>query len=403
MPDQNYTRNLSDTLRPDVFTWYDLLTDLMDNGGITLAGADDRKLRGACLDAYRDVARREWKFLLGHRMLQTTAAVTATGSYDHTGGASERLVTLTSGVFTQSVFNDVTLIIDGLPYQPDQFLTTTTCTLAPHNNPGADVASGTIKIVRNIYAAPGDFLRPFAPQAESEHEGIGWVSPEAMLAMEMRSQHYGNVSAAAVMAHPKFIGQKCLRVWPYPTTVEQISLLYTRLCRPLVYSGYQSGHYGTFTLDIGTDANRATMVSGITVSRKMIGSMFRLRSDTEYPEGREGQYPFEEQAMIIDVNVGSSFVYLDRDLEASYTAKACRISDPVDMPEYMIMALKAGARYYYALNSAKSSKDVQMAKAVYFDELIQAKESDQSYVPSADAGHDWHFQDDSEMTRTWYT
>ena len=405
--DLTLQRNLSESYLPEVYTWRDWIVDLADTTGVRDSGLSDRRLRTATLDAYRDLCnKRDWNFLIYPIKLRTTARVSAAGYYDHTGGSSERLVTLTTGtVASAAALRDLSIVIDGLPYEPDTWLTTTTFTLSLRANPGQDVSSlaspGDIELVRIAYPCPANFVKAYTPEVSDNMGPIGWIAPESVHAWSMRqTPQYGEPRGVAVMQHPKLIGSKCLMVIPYPTESRLISLLYHGTARALNYHGLSSGQVGTFTTDIGVDANKCTIVSGITVSSKMIGSIFRLRSDTQIPENRDGQYPFEEQATIIAVS-GTTIVYLDRDLTSSYTAKACVISDPVDVPQVALTALKAGARYYHALAANKDRKDIQLLEGFYQKELIQLCENDNGIISGTRGGTEEYFQDDSEVSEDW--
>lgn len=76
-----------------------------------------------------------------------TAYSTGTILYDHSGGASERLVTITGGTLPGWVNTDCAITIGGVRYPIASVLSTTTLTLGASsnnftNNPGADVGPG---------------------------------------------------------------------------------------------------------------------------------------------------------------------------------------------------------------------------------------------------------------------
>lgn len=401
--DLTLQKNVSESFQPTVYTWRDFIVDLADQVGLGNSGLDDRRLRTATLDAYRDLCnKRDWNFLIKTWKFRLTAKANLTASYDHTGGSSERLVTVTSGTVPTSL-RDYLVLIDDVPYEPDEYLTSTTFTLSLRNNPAADVASGTMTLVRVYYPCPADFKTAYHPEADNNLGGLSFIHPSELHAFLMRgTPQYGEPRGVAVVPHPKLIGQRALAVIPFTSTARVCSLMYHGRGRDLKITGMASTHVGTFTLDTGVDANRATL-TGTTVSAALIGSIFRLRADTNTPENVDGEYPYDQQAVIIGVNVGSNYVLLDRDMAASYTAKAYVISDPVDVPQEAITALKAGARYYHAMAANKDRKDVQLVMGMYRDELTQLCEIDKGIIPGIGGGDADYFQDDDEMSATWFS
>lgn len=103
-----------------------------DNSGIELNGCENSVIRN-CL------------FINGDKT--ATTYNTGTVSYDHTGGSSERLVTLSGGSFPAWVDTDAAITIAGVRYPIASVLSSTTLTLNAAsstntvNNPGADVGS----------------------------------------------------------------------------------------------------------------------------------------------------------------------------------------------------------------------------------------------------------------------
>jgi hypothetical protein len=101
----------------------------------------------------------EWAYYQAISRVVTVAPYdTGTIAYDHTGGSSERLVTLSGGTFPDwAAFG---LIKIGTVYHEiASRLSGTTLSLESWSNPGADVAAGTTySLVRVTYPLPADFL-----------------------------------------------------------------------------------------------------------------------------------------------------------------------------------------------------------------------------------------------------
>lgn len=401
--DGTLKRYTADSYQPEIYTWRDLLVDLSDYAGNRTGGMAERRLRTATLDAYRDLCNyREWNFLIREYHFQYGAAVELTASYDHTGGSSELLVTVTSGTlpsWTEFAY----AIVNNVPYQVDRQLSSSTFTLTSRTNPGQDVASGTVKLVRSAYAAPADFVKHYDPQPERQRSTLRYVTPDEYNAMVRGTVQYGEPRVWTVMPSPKLYASRIVRVFPYPSEMKTLSILYHGTGRPLRITGFNTNDYGTYTVDIGTDANRLTLTlsSAAAITTNIRGAVVRMRSDTTTPENNDGDAPYHEQATIIDVTVGSNYAFLDRDLATSYTAKAFVISDPIDIPQYAINALKAGSKWYYAMAASKEQKDVQMALGAYRDELTRAMEADSAYIPGSQGAYvsdDFQADDDGSFT-----
>ena len=104
-------------------------------------------LRHCIQGAYREIIQaHDWSFLhvLGRIHLHALYD-TGTAAYDHTGGASERLVTLTSGTVPTwaNSSEDAVIKIDEAICEIEDYKSTTTFTLDATLNPGQDVAAGT--------------------------------------------------------------------------------------------------------------------------------------------------------------------------------------------------------------------------------------------------------------------
>ena len=126
-------------------SWHDSVTQLLQMVGAS--PTDGRSLQLAKLamqEAQQHLmAERDWRYM--DRWFKfTTDASYSTGSitYDHTGGSSERLVTLASGTWPTWAAYGIVLINQQM-YQVEQRLSDTTLTLTEQANPGSDLAAGT--------------------------------------------------------------------------------------------------------------------------------------------------------------------------------------------------------------------------------------------------------------------
>ncbi len=293
------------------------------------------------------------------------------------------------------------VVINQVTYEISGSASGTTFNLTERSNPNADVGSAmvpeTVTLVKNTYPAPGDFAKAFDPQSTNRNRSLIYCSPNEYVEMVGQRAQYGEPRYWTIMPHERMYAQRAVRVFPYPSVDKLISIMYRKTPRPLRISGLAPGEYGTFTLVVATDANRAT-VTGITVSDRLIGTIFRYRTDTNTPENTDGRYPYVEQYVVTAVNAGSSYLYLDRDMTADVTAKACVVSDPVDFPFYALNALKDECKYQYAKLSQKGAEVVGVLRGALQEELIAACENDAGYIPGTGVSYPQFFQDDDGAT-----
>jgi hypothetical protein len=102
--------------------------------------------------------RHRWSFLRAEYTIATVAPYsTGTVAYDHTGGANERQLTLSSGTWPSWAASGV-VIIDDTWYEVDTRVSNSIVTLDATNNPGADISAGeTYRLVQVEYDLPTNF------------------------------------------------------------------------------------------------------------------------------------------------------------------------------------------------------------------------------------------------------
>jgi hypothetical protein len=106
----------------------------------------------------------DWSFLMPITTLSINAPyTTGTIAYDHTGGSSERLVTLSGGTWPTWAESGM-IEISGSDYPVESRLSDTLFTLDSSDNPGSDVAASTsYNLHQDDYDLPDDFGRVLGP------------------------------------------------------------------------------------------------------------------------------------------------------------------------------------------------------------------------------------------------
>ena len=140
-------------------TYKDLTDHLVDYLGSTVSGENERLARNAVQNAYRECCTtHRWAYYYAKGRLNTVAPyTTGTVAYDDTGGAYERLLTLTGGIWPSwAAYGHV--LVNNVPYQIAERIDDTRVTLTEMTNPGADVAAGTTYSLRRGYVPPAHGL-----------------------------------------------------------------------------------------------------------------------------------------------------------------------------------------------------------------------------------------------------
>ena len=162
-----------------------------------------------------------------------------------------------------------------------------------------------------------------------------------------------------------------LWVDPSPETAEPLGFIYRRRPRTLRWAGVET-EARTYTASGSSGASTLTTSTGLPSS--MVGSVIRLSSDTTtHPTGLAGDNPYNEQHKITAIS--GTTVTIDGTLGQAYTSTKIVVSDPVDMTETMIEALKAQVEYRLARMS-NDTRDVSMNKQVADMELRRALEAE---------------------------
>ena len=308
----------------------------------------------------------------GAWVVRCNGAVMITGN---SGGTHERLVTFSTALSdtVQTWAKYGRLLIANVVYPVDDYKSTTTVTLESTLAPTADIAAGTtFKLYRSGYPLPDDFVSLEELFVEKGFWQARYIQPSEWFARERFSQNSGRTDFWTILRDKKVRNRFNLMVTPYPSTAEPLGFIYRRRPRALRVAGTESGaRTATVTGAVGADS----LVTSAALDTSYVGSVIRLRDDTSnVPTGLGGQYPYDEQHIIKEIS--STTVTLDgTTLEKSYSADRMVISDPLDVNESMLEALKAQVEYRLArfhtagrdqpsLNTLKGTADREIRQAM---------------------------------------
>ena len=347
----------------DLVTYQDAVEDLLDYFGEGHDRRAKRTAKRAVLEAYRFITRRShWTIYSGLDRISTVAPYeTGTIAYDHSGGSSERLLTLTSGTFpTWSEYGVVT--ISDRPYHVESYIDSTHLTLTEALNPGADVASGTsYTLHRDTYYLPvaarsigglRDVVDGYCPI---------YVDPERWLEATRGFTSQGCPTYYTIIGEPEHYNSLAVRFAPSPDAVYVYDYILERAPTPL-----------------NADDALVQLFRGTTVTAsRAFSSWHRLRAqDRRYnnePTGFQGEHPYQYQRII----TGSRNDDSDdrRDDCGNNHADKNSLSDPLDIDTAsMLDAFMAECRARFA--RMLSRQDAPKLKTEAREAYILAKGMD---------------------------
>lgn len=326
--------------QPRLFTYKDAVESCRDWLGAIGASASQRDIFRCIQTAHTELIQEfGWQSQVKQGRVQLKAAqTTGTITYDHTGGAYERLLTLADGTFP-SWSEDAVVRIGDAVHAIEDYKSSTTATLDVVMNPGADVAAGTsYAVYPAYYHLPVDFDSMHEPLVEELWGRMQYVSPDTWHSFNRYYDDTGYPVYYTIMPVADLHGIYGLCVHPAADEAKTLDFLYKAKPRQLYYSGE---HPGTICSAGSVTTNGTTTITGTSTSFEagMVGSVIRIGRDapnsqrTNLPTGVEGQYPFVDERIIHAVNSSTS-ITVDRAVTA-YTGVAYTISDPLDFPEHL--------------------------------------------------------------------
>lgn len=312
----------------ELITYNDVLLHMVNFAKGNPSAEYYRDARQAVLSAYREFANSaQWTYYTSVGRINTSAPYeTGTIAYDHTGGSSERIVTLTDGTWPDWATYGI-LVIDSTPYEIAERLSDTTLTLTATSNPGADVAAETAyTIYRDTYPMPADFISADEMVTANVWRRMRYVHPRQWL-----MSHRFNVTSSntpnfyTFRSDPNYYGVIACSFYPYPDDDIAIDFIYQRRPRGLTIEDY---HAGTVTCSAGSDTISGAMTA---FSDSHVGSVIRLSDDAvDTPTGRTGANPFTIERTVMSVTDATT-ITVDRVVNDSLSGVKYLISDPLDL------------------------------------------------------------------------
>lgn len=362
----------------EVWTYQDAVEHLLDVFDSDRAGRPLRMARRACHEALRELtAAHRWKYYDCRHVFKTDAPYsTGTIAYDHTGGAQERLVTLTGGVWPTSTAHYL-LAIANVPYPVDQRVDDTHVTLGADANPGADVAaSTTYQLYRNSYPLPIGYVGGGELWDLADERQLEIVSTDEELQESIFDKTLTVPRAASIRSDQEYLNSLSLVFTTPPSDARTFTLAYRRSPRRLITEKYSTG-----TVSVAAGSTTCAVTTGAFTAAHA-GCIIRFGTAAKEPTNLFGgltdtENPFSDERTIVSVAADGASCVLDTALAAAVTNVKCTVSDPLDIEHTaMLTAFQRLAEHAYTVLTKRDQKDRMERYQLARQAVLQAKDLD---------------------------
>ena len=363
----------------------DKIQDLLDYLGESSQGSTLRSCKRAILEALRLLGSIcFWSYYYANSRLVTSASYgTGTIAFDLTGGAYERLVTLTTGTWPTWAAHGW-LVIDSVGYEVAERISATELTLESFSRPEADVAAGkTYKIYRHHYALPADFKSGADFTLVAKNNPLTYLSPkEWHFYLARQPDNTGQPYFYTILGEGDILGSlggMAAAFYPQPDAAYEVDFIYQRRPRALATFEYKTG-------TISATANSAVITgSGTTFTSGMVGSLLRAGADANnYPTDLDGSYPHQLESQIAGYTSATS-LRLYSAAPLTLTGVKYIISDAIDI-EPGVMQNVFDRACEKQLSELRRLKNAPEANQRFMQELEIARAADARTFHSRQVG-----------------
>ena len=377
-------------------TYSDLTQHCIDYLGGATDAENERAARRAVQMAYQDLpTRKRWSYYIQEGRLATVAPyTTGTVVFDYSGGAHERMLTLTTGTWPTWAARGVVLI-SSVYYQVASRVSDSIITLNQASNPGADVSSTTYELYRDVFTLPCDFQSMGELVIVGESAILDQIHPNDWLKQQRIYHGSQRPRFYTITGDPDFFGSMALRLYPFPDAAYNLAYLYTRLPRALKFVEEATGTVST------TSGSTTVTGSGTAFTSAMVGSVIRFSNlgTGDKPTGRSGASPYHLER-VISAYTSATSITVDSDPGETLTSVLYTVSDPADIePGSMTtLLLRESERQARLLKRMKPNGDEDMQ---YQQALHLAFEADSRHFSSRQVGQTTYRQRLADMPITF--
>lgn len=356
-----------------LLTYQDMIERLGDYVGGDARSSAQREIFHAITEAYDQVLLdRDWTYYNRHDRIQMVAPQDgSTDSSTVTYVASTRLLTLL-GATWPTWAQTGTVVLDGILYFVQTRVSDTVLKLDAVFCPQSDISTATTyTIYKSRYVLDYDVRKVVMPRDEGAWSYANYVSPDIFVGLERHLSLTGGICNWTIMQDRLSENRFAVCLSGYPDTSRTIDFVCQRYARPLVYSGYGTVDKAG-VINIGASTSNTVGV-GTTFQAGMVGSILRLGTAAQAPEGRGGPFSYVEQHRILTYVSGTRVIL--EETSSQFTSVKYRISDPIDMDRAMLNYFIAEAKYRIAIEKKKPN-DVMIARQQRDEMRLAARAAD---------------------------
>lgn len=361
------------------YTFRDFMEQLWDSE-LSATSSHRPTLKRAVREAYRQLlSQYNWRYFYAEHYINLEGSYqTGTVVYTHTGGAHERVATLTGGTWPSWAASG-RMSFNNAIYEVDTREDDDEITLDDVLNPGADVASTSYVLYQNTYPLPDDFRRMDQLISTNDWFGKRYIEPEEWMGYERFIGNLGEPFYWTIMGsnEPGRQGLMDMRLAGYPASDTPVSFIYRRAPQPPNLSGYETKATAG-TVECTADDPTITGTN-TTFDASMVGEVIRIDSGTTTPTSHDGTNPPAEEHVIKSVTNATTLV-METDATQSLAAgRAYVVSSLMDIRDTMINALSECARWKLA-SGGTNIKVAELKRMDYERELLLAQGQDNSIL-----------------------
>lgn len=368
-------------------TYQDLLDHVIDFLGANVSNEADRDARRAIQSALRIFSNaHRWSFFYQRGRIitvpmfgtsNTPSPPPGTPTIQYTNATQQ--VVVSNAAWPSWILQGVVLL-NNIEYSPIAQIDSYTIQLDPSNNPGADIAAGTLFMAyQDTYSLPADFISVDQIINATYVMGLDFVHPSQWLEKHRIVYTPATPYRYTITGHPNYFGLMALRLFPAPDVAYQLDFIYQRRSRPLGLDNYS---VGSATVSTG---NQIIQGNGTTWTTSMVGSVIRFSADgISYPTGVVGSNPYVYERVISAVS-GPTSITLDSTIPANLTNVKYLISDPVDLEEGSMMTAFLRC-CEWQVSRSRNMRDRGELEREYQSALTRARETDSRSFQERAAG-----------------
>lgn len=351
--------------------------------------AGQKRARGAVQQAYRNLSLDfPWRYLTIEGRINVSAEYT-TGTVSLV--ASTRTLTLSDGTWPSwARYGRLLIGTDTVVYKIAERSSDTVVTLETDFCPVDDLSGETFILYRSVYPLPGDLRSLERIHDEKGFWSTHYIPPDDWLRLERQVSRTGRPFYWTLMGAADLYGSLALCFDGRIQTAQTFAFIYQKTPRPLKYDGYEFwSSQGSGTLNSYSEGGVTANFLNVSLESDVVGTILRtaMRGASDPPGGSGSPERYAEQKVVtawdgnLILTVGSGF-------EFARVSGEFTISDPVDLPAYMLEAFERGCELELAVRQTPDPDKIGVAKMLYKDARIRAQQRNNLVPPPAGLADD---------------